>query len=80
MILIKTTLVEVLEIGYGVVIDNTSTVGYSLTYNVYQIIFKIVISSILFGYFQHQSGSFCCSGGVVVVLHLRPTGNLEVGK
>ena len=78
VVLIEASFVEVLEVGNGMVINDASTVGNGLAYNIYQIVFKVIVSSVLVGYFNEQTGSFGSSGGVVVVLHLRPTGYLEV--
>ena len=74
----KTAFIKAFEVSNGPVINNTSFIGKRLSYNVYQVIFKVIITTIFIGYFHHQPCCFFRNGRIIIVLHLRPARCLEV--
>ena len=70
----KLSIREALIVCYGKLVLPTSLIGQRLTGYIYQIVLKIIVATIFLSHAVQQSGI----GRIVIVLHLRPAGCLEV--
>ena len=76
-VVLETLLVEALEVGDSIVIDDAGTVGNGLTNKINEVVFEVVVAFQLVSHGEHATGSVFGGGWVVVVGHLAPRRRLE---
>ena len=69
---LETLLVEALEVGDSIVIDDAGTIGNGLAHQIDEVVFEVVVAFQLVSHGEHATGSVFGGGGVVVVGHLAP--------
>ena len=69
---------ERLVAGHGLLILHTGLVGHGLPYNVDEVVFVVVVATILVGHTGKERGGAQYVVGVVIVRHLRPARCLEI--